>query len=148
MRSTGHAKIIPDKNRHRCLRELFLSQLRETPLKFTFPSDRELREGAEDNWITLQARVPAELRELWDTSTEFQQRIQVNFLRHRASNYDELRGIFRAKPVKAKAHSELHRMLKLEALDKIARRYPKLAEQCRKQRDVPEPVVTRKRSRK
>lgn len=149
VRNSCRSKIIPDKTRHRCLRELFSKQLQETPLVFNFPAtEDDLVDGATSNWLRLQSRIPKDLREAWDPSTAFQQRIAVNYLRHCASNYDALRRLFKSKPVGQQAQVELHRMLKAEALDVIGKQYPDLREQCKQQKDTPDPPIKRRRSRR
>lgn len=145
MKSTGHAKIIPDKTRHRCLRETYLRQMRETPLVFAFPeTDEDLLDEATGNWLAVQSHTPPEARESWGSGDDFIERIEVNFLRHKASNYDVLRAIFKGMKLSQRGHRDVHTMLKADALDAIARRYPELGAQCRKQKDLHAKAIRRK----
>lgn len=129
----GHAKIIPDKQRHRYVQELFNKQLIETPLQVSSMALETLWKLSVRNWKDYQASLPASAREAWEPTTEFGNKIQVNFLRHCASNYDNVRGILVSGMLSQRSCKELHRLLKSSVLKQIAQQYPALAEECKRQ---------------
>ena len=129
----GHAKIIPDKQRHRYVQELFNKQLIETPLLVSVMEHETLWKLSVRNWKDYQGTLSALVREAWEPTAEFGNKIQVNFLRHCASNYDNVRGILVSGMLSQRTCKELHRLLKDAVLKQIAQQYPALADECKRQ---------------
>lgn len=124
-------KIIPDNGRHRRLRELLYQHLAKTPVVLQDFGRSSLWEAAVLNWHCLQEN-PKHC-EPWQTSKEFQYRIQVNFLRHKASNYEELLAGICEIPLDTRSKFILHGLLKSEVLELIAQRYPEFRLVCKAQ---------------
>lgn len=125
-------KIIPDSKRHRCVQELYNQVLATTPLVIA-TVHIGLWELSVQNWREQQQRDSHHPKLPWDVTKEFQHRIQVNYLRHCASNYDELRATFLAMSLPSRAQFILHGLLKTQALKQIEEQYPEFRDQCRKQ---------------
>lgn len=127
------AKIIPDKRTNRFAQEIFNKQIEQTPIHVSSIKISDLWELAVDHWLDYRSTLPKTHREPWSTQPDFQQRIQVNYLRHCESNYDKLRYIFASKQLRKVTIRTLHRILKETILKQISQQYPELREEVRKQ---------------
>lgn len=127
------AKIIPDKRTNRFAQEIFNKQIELTPIHVSSIRQNDLLELAVDHWLDYRATLPKEHREQWSIQSEFQQRIQVNYLRHCKSNYDKLRYTFANKQLRKVTVRTLHRILKETVLKKIEQQYPELREEVHRQ---------------
>ena len=133
MRQIGHAKIIPDKNRHRCISELLYAKLREIPVEVALMSAEMLYKASKQDWFERQDEVHPAKRSAWDDTPDFLAKVQTDYLRHEASNYDELRAFFVPKNISARNMSTLRGLIKAEVHAKIASMYPMLASECARQ---------------
>ena len=127
------AKIIPDKRTHRFAHEILNRQLEETPLVVASMEENDLWERAVDNWLDHRSTLLQKQKEQWSNSLSFQQRIQVNYLRHCGSNYDEIRGNLADKQIRKITLQVLNKLLKDLVLLQIEKQYPCLREEVHKQ---------------
>lgn len=73
------------------------------------------------------------LQEEWQDTKEFKHRLQVNWLRHCASNYEEILDALYEMKLDCRSKYILHNILKTTVLNLISDRYPEFREACKLQ---------------
>ena len=120
-------KIINDAGRHRLLRETLQRQLAATPLLLRAVERACLWDYALLHWHAEHAGLG------WTDTKDFRHRLIVNWLRHEATNYDDILDHLYELPLAATAKYLLHKLLKQHVLVTIAKAYPELRDACKLQ---------------
>lgn len=92
-----------------------------------------LQRAAKQDWQDRQAQTPRSKRSAWDETPEFLAKVHTDYLRHEASNYDEIRAFFIPMKLSARTLHKLTAILQTEVHSKIAELYPHLANECHRQ---------------
>lgn len=92
-----------------------------------------LYKASKQDWFERQNDVHPAKRSAWDDTPAFLAKVQTDYLRHEASNYDELRAFFVPKNISARNMNTLRSLIKAEVHTKIAAMYPTLATECARQ---------------
>lgn len=121
-------KVVTDAGRHRLLRETLQRQLKLTPIQLRRIERSCLWDYAVAHW---RAQHPEESRS--PDSKDVRHRLIVCFLRHEASNYDDILDCLYALPLSGATKFLLHKLLKQQVLAVIAKAYPEFHEACRVQ---------------
>ena len=125
-------KILKQSHMHKYAQAIFDETLSVTPLVMREINKASFWDDIVQNWQHVQTY--AKDKETWGVTQEFRDRITVNYIRHRCTNYDHLRKLFLEHPYNSRLQFLLHQLLKTQVLDLISQTFPKLHKECQLQK--------------